>query len=265
MATTQVQRRRGTDAENNSFTGAVGELTIDTTNNTIRVHDGTTVGGHVIPVMNSSDGVQAGTYPKVTVNKYGVVTAGSALSSSDISGISGINNVFVQKVSTTATPGIAYKKVVVNSNGLVVSASCGPDEPLAVNDIPSLPQSKITNLSAALDDKSPQLKVYTKTVSSQGVTLTNNAVNVVTMNNSLSITLPSDIDKTVMNQIVVYLNVTAAGHQLALGASWFFGGAVPFPDLTSIPVGRYNLYYEFDPSIGTNGAWVVGALKKGTI
>jgi hypothetical protein len=42
---TIVQFRRGTTAQNNSFTGAVGELSIDTDLETIRVHDGTTVGG----------------------------------------------------------------------------------------------------------------------------------------------------------------------------------------------------------------------------
>lgn len=45
MAVT-VQFRRGTAAQNNSFTGAVGELSINTTNNSIRVHDGSTAGGH---------------------------------------------------------------------------------------------------------------------------------------------------------------------------------------------------------------------------
>ena len=44
----QWQIRRGTTAENNEFTGAVGELTMDTTNNTLRVHDGTTQGGHLV-------------------------------------------------------------------------------------------------------------------------------------------------------------------------------------------------------------------------
>lgn len=43
---TQIQRRRGTAVEHNTFTGAVGELTVDTTNNTVRVHDGVTAGGH---------------------------------------------------------------------------------------------------------------------------------------------------------------------------------------------------------------------------
>lgn len=42
---TQVQYRRGTATENNAFTGALAEITVDTTNWTLRVHDGATAGG----------------------------------------------------------------------------------------------------------------------------------------------------------------------------------------------------------------------------
>ena len=42
---TQIQRRRGTTSEHSSFTGASGEITIDSTKNTIVVHDGSTAGG----------------------------------------------------------------------------------------------------------------------------------------------------------------------------------------------------------------------------
>ncbi|MBQ8041879.1 MAG: hypothetical protein IJ273_00955, partial [Alphaproteobacteria bacterium] len=41
----QIQFRRGTATEHENFTGAVGEITVDTTNNTLRVHDGSTLGG----------------------------------------------------------------------------------------------------------------------------------------------------------------------------------------------------------------------------
>lgn len=44
---TVVQFRRGTTAQNNSFTGAVGELTVDLSLGTIRVHNGT-VGGNTL-------------------------------------------------------------------------------------------------------------------------------------------------------------------------------------------------------------------------
>ena len=42
----QIQIRRGTAAEHDNFTGAIGEVTMDTTNKTLRVHDGVTVGGN---------------------------------------------------------------------------------------------------------------------------------------------------------------------------------------------------------------------------
>ena len=43
---TQVQFRRGTTTENNAFTGAEGEISISTTDYTLRLHDGSTAGGH---------------------------------------------------------------------------------------------------------------------------------------------------------------------------------------------------------------------------
>ncbi len=45
MSVRRVQLRRGTSAENNAFIGASGEITVDTTRNSIRVHDGATAGG----------------------------------------------------------------------------------------------------------------------------------------------------------------------------------------------------------------------------
>lgn len=42
---TQVQFRRGTTSENLAFAGAPGEVTVDTTLNTLRVHNGATAGG----------------------------------------------------------------------------------------------------------------------------------------------------------------------------------------------------------------------------
>lgn len=42
----RIQHIRGTTAQNNVFTGRSGELTIDTDTNEVRVHDGSTAGGH---------------------------------------------------------------------------------------------------------------------------------------------------------------------------------------------------------------------------
>lgn len=43
-----LQIYRGTTAQNNAYTGSAGELTMDTTTNELRLHDGSTAGGHII-------------------------------------------------------------------------------------------------------------------------------------------------------------------------------------------------------------------------
>lgn len=43
-----LQILRGTTVQNNAYTGSAGELTMDTTTNELRLHDGSTAGGHVI-------------------------------------------------------------------------------------------------------------------------------------------------------------------------------------------------------------------------
>ena len=45
---TTVQFRRGTTSQNNSFTGAAGEITINTTKKTAVVHDGSSAGGSTL-------------------------------------------------------------------------------------------------------------------------------------------------------------------------------------------------------------------------
>ena len=98
---TQVQFRRGTTAQNNSFTGAAGELSVNTSNSTIRVHDGSTVGGSELATVASTSnatnlttgtlnsarlptsGVSAATYgnatliPSFTVDTFGRITSSS--------------------------------------------------------------------------------------------------------------------------------------------------------------------------------------------
>jgi len=49
---TQIQLRRGTTSDHSTFTGAVGEVTVDTDKDTVVVHDGSTVGGH--PLVKES-------------------------------------------------------------------------------------------------------------------------------------------------------------------------------------------------------------------
>ena len=48
-----IQLRRGTTAQHATFTGLVGEVTVDTDKDTIVVHDGVTAGGY--PLAKASE------------------------------------------------------------------------------------------------------------------------------------------------------------------------------------------------------------------
>jgi len=86
---TQIQYRRGTNTQNDAFTGAIGEITVDTTAKTIRVHDGSTAGGNI--VVNTT-GVQ--TLSNKTVSN--LVLSGTLSVASNV-GLSG------QYLSSTGT------------------------------------------------------------------------------------------------------------------------------------------------------------------
>lgn len=51
----EVKRRRGSSAQHVTFVGAIGEITIDLTKNTVVVHDGSTPGGLPLPTMNGGE------------------------------------------------------------------------------------------------------------------------------------------------------------------------------------------------------------------
>jgi hypothetical protein len=83
----QVQYRRGTNAQNAAFTGALAEITVDTTNGTLRVHDGITAGGSNIATVGyvtaqigalSANSISSGTSNVRVVSSGGNVTTSVA-------------------------------------------------------------------------------------------------------------------------------------------------------------------------------------------
>lgn len=50
----KLQIKRGTKSQNENYTGLSGEITYDTDEHTLRIHDGTTPGGHMV-AGNSND------------------------------------------------------------------------------------------------------------------------------------------------------------------------------------------------------------------
>ena len=56
---TQVQFRRGSTVETSAFTGASGEVTVDTTKHTCVVHDALQIGGYPLMLENGSNSALA--------------------------------------------------------------------------------------------------------------------------------------------------------------------------------------------------------------
>ena len=77
--TTAVQRRRGTNTEHASFTGLEGEISVNTTNESVHVHDGSTAGGFE---LMRADGANS----TVTLGDISGVTAGTGLSGGGTTG-----------------------------------------------------------------------------------------------------------------------------------------------------------------------------------
>jgi hypothetical protein len=98
---TQIQFRRGTKSQHNSFTGATGEVTVDTTNLSLHVHDGVTPGGFESAKVDLSNHSGVGVLTATTFsgnltgnvtgtngNFTGIVTASAFLG--DGSGLTGV-------------------------------------------------------------------------------------------------------------------------------------------------------------------------------
>tara|TARA_R110002153_G_scaffold137103_1_gene287145 strand:+ start:1852 stop:5088 length:3237 start_codon:yes stop_codon:yes gene_type:complete len=57
----EVKLRRGTANQHSTFTGAIGEVTVDITNDTLRIHDGVLTGGHRLAKYTDISGAGANT------------------------------------------------------------------------------------------------------------------------------------------------------------------------------------------------------------
>jgi len=145
---TQVQFRRGTTAQNNSFTGAAGELSVNSSNSTIRVHDGSTAGGSELATVTyasnvsnfstgtlsvtrlATSGVSAATFgnatliPSFTVDTYGRITSASNVAISATVANSNITgNIIASQITSLANSQITGNIIASQLQPTGVTAS----------------------------------------------------------------------------------------------------------------------------------------------
>ena len=130
-----LKLRRGTTSQHSSFTGAEGEVTVDTDKETLVVHDGSTAGGHPVAAQDMAN-VPAGTILGTQLENSGV-TAGQYGSSSAIPIVTVDAQGLVTGASTTAIDSTQIangtSNVAVANNGNISVTRSGTERLLVTN------------------------------------------------------------------------------------------------------------------------------------
>jgi hypothetical protein len=126
-----LKLRRGTTTQHNSFTGAEGEVTVDTTKDTLVVHDNSTAGGRAMLREDldnmPASGVSAGTYgsssaiPSITVDAKGRVTGATTTAIDSTTITNGTSNVSVANSGEVTVVRAGSTKLVTKSDGVDVT------------------------------------------------------------------------------------------------------------------------------------------------
>ena len=130
-----LKLRRGTTTQHSSFTGAEGEVTIDTTKDTAVVHDGSQAGGRPL-LREDMSNLPAGTIDNADVN------ASAAIARTKLANVDVVDdttpqlggNLDVQASEITTSTSNGNIKVTPNGTGVVeVKGAGGADGTLQLN------------------------------------------------------------------------------------------------------------------------------------
>ena len=231
-----LKLRRGTTSQHSSFTGAEGEVTVDTDKETLVVHDGSTAGGHPVAAQDMANvpagtilgtqlensGVSAGQYgsssaiPIVTVDAQGLVTAASTTSIDSTRIDNGTSNVRVNNNGNIVTTRSGTDRFTVTNSGVAVVGTLNASYATlnAVN----------PTLTFSDSDNNPD---YTINVNSGILKITDstNSTDRLVVNSDGHVDIGGNLD--VGAGVDVTGNVAASGTIAANGGSIFITGTSP--------------------------------------
>ena len=121
-----VKLRRGTTLEHSTFTGAIGEVSVDITKDTLVIHDGVTAGGHELALANlSNTGITA------ALSELNILD-GAVISTTELNYLSGVSsNIQTQLDSKATTASLS----TVATSGLYSDLSGTPTIPSIITDL----------------------------------------------------------------------------------------------------------------------------------
>ena len=236
----QFQFRRGSTSQNNSFTGAVGELSIDTTLKQIRLHDGSTAGGTIV-------GGYATTGSGNVVLATGATIVSPIINSPTINTATNFNSTLNSSTLNTATiVGSTINSSTINTATIVGSTINSSTINTATINGSTINTATIVNPTITNYTET----VYTATTSTITINLANGTIQEITLNANGTITLPSSVAGKSYTIIVTYsgsYSLTWAGGSTLKWA----GSTTPTATATS---GKYDIFNFYCDGTNTYGS-----------
>ncbi len=230
-----LKLRRGTTTQHSSFTGAEGEVTVDTDKDTLVVHDGSTAGGHPVAAQDmdnvpagailgtqlENSGVTAGQYgsssaiPIVTVDAQGLVTAASTTAIDSTTIANGTSSVAVANNGDITSTRSGNTRFTVNNSGASVTGSLG------VSGAGSFGDSTITSAAPTLNfddtNSTPDYRIINNSGSFEFQDKTNSYAARITINSDGHVDIPGNLDCGAGLDVTGNINATSqitAGNQI---------------------------------------------------
>lgn len=139
----QIQFRGGTSTEHSTFTGALREITIDTTKKTAVVHDGATIGG--IPLLRQD----LGNLPAGTIDNADIAS-NAAIAYSKLAPLNN-GNIVIGNASNVATS-VALSGDIAISNTGVTSIAAGAIVDADISATAAIDKTKISGTAITAGD-----------------------------------------------------------------------------------------------------------------